>query len=161
MKSFIEQAKGYQSYHTKPITVATHLIGVPLVILSLMILIGCIKVIIPGVMATDLAWLLTACVMFYYFCLEWRLALATLPLMIVLLWIAYLFNYAGPSKIAMMAFAVTFVAGWIFQLAGHWFEGKRPAFIDNFSQSLIAPLFIVAEILFKFGFLDDLKKKIN
>lgn len=161
MKSFVEQARMYKSYHTKPITIYTHYIGIPLVLLSLIMFFGCIKVIIPGIFATDLGWILSGVLLFYYFVLEWRLALVCLPFFLLLLYIAYLFNYAGPSSTAMIAFIVCFVLGWGFQLLGHFFEGNRPALMDNFTQAFIAPLYIVAELAFQLGFFSDIETKLE
>ena len=93
MQSFIELAKGYQSYHTKRVTVYTHLIGVPFVVLSLMIALGCIKIAVPGYINTNLAWILTLGVVIYYTFLNWKLGLITLPFLLLLLWVAFLFNH--------------------------------------------------------------------
>jgi uncharacterized membrane protein YGL010W len=40
------------------------------------------------------------------------------------------------------------VGGWILQLVGHVFEGRRPALADNLFQIFIAPIFLCAEIFF-------------
>ena len=48
--------------------------------------------------------------------------------------------------------------GWIFQLAGHAIEGRRPALADNFLQIFNAPLFLTAEVLFLLGFRNDLRE---
>jgi uncharacterized membrane protein YGL010W len=45
-------------------------------------------------------------------------------------------------------------------LTGHFIEDKRPAFVDNAWQMLIAPLVIVAEIFFIAGRMDELKEAI-
>ena len=51
------------------------------------------------------------------------------------------------------AFAVLFIGGWIFQLVGHVFEGRRPALVDNLFQSIfIAPIFLCAELFFALGY---------
>jgi len=53
--------------------------------------------------------------------------------------------------------AVAFVAGWIIQLIGHAFEGKRPALADNLLQIFNAPLFLTVEVLLLLGFRRDLR----
>jgi uncharacterized membrane protein YGL010W len=40
-----------------------------------------------------------------------------------------------------------FVLGWVFQLVGHVWEGRKPAFVDDVSGLAIGPLFIVFELL--------------
>ena len=54
-----------------------------------------------------------------------------------------------------------FVVGWVFQFVGHYFEGKKPAFVDDLMGLVIGPLFVVAEILFLIGFFKDLKASIE
>ncbi len=54
-----------------------------------------------------------------------------------------------------------FAGGWIFQLVGHVFEGRRPALADNLFQIFIAPIFLVAEAFFALGLKRELLKKIE
>lgn len=160
MKSFIEQAQFYAEYHQNATTRYTHLAGVPLIILSLMIFLGFVKIIIPGVYGTNLACLTTIGVLIYYYRLNWQLALALTPVLIILLWLASWFNYSGPTKLGLWVFLITFVVGWGLQFYGHFIEGKKPAFMVNISQALIAPLFLMAEIIFMAGYMNDLKAQI-
>lgn len=160
MKSFVELAQFYSTYHQKIMTRYTHFVGVPLVILSIMIFLGFIKIIIPGVFATNFAWVATLIALIFYFRLNWQLALALTPIMLILLWFANLFSYAGPTKLGLWAFIITFVLGWGFQLYGHYIEGRKPALMDNLFQSLIAPLFLVAELFFLAGLMQPLKEQI-
>lgn len=160
MKSFIEQAQFYAGYHQNPITRYTHMAGVPLIILSLMIFLGFVKIIIPGVFGTNLAWLAVIGLMVYYFRLNWQLAAALTPLMLILLWMASWFNHAGPTKVGVWAFIITFVLGWGLQLYGHFVEGRKPALMDNLCQALIAPLYLTAEVLFMAGLMTPMKEEI-
>lgn len=160
MKSFIEQAQVYAAYHQKQMTRYTHLAGVPLIILSLMILLGFVKIIIPGVFASTLAWFATIALLVYYFLLNWKLALATTPIMLFLLWIAHWFSENGPTTLGVWAFVITFVVGWGLQFYGHYLEGRKPAFMDNLSQALIAPLFLVAELFFMAGYMKSMQAEI-
>ncbi|CEK09150.1 Mpo1 family 2-hydroxy fatty acid dioxygenase [Legionella hackeliae] len=161
MKSFIEQAQFYAEYHQKPITLYTHLVGVPLIIFSLMIFLGFFHLIVPGVMDTTLAEIATVILLIYYFLLNWRLALVLTPILFFLLWIAHLISWAGPTSFALWMFIVTFISGWVLQLGGHYIEGKRPALVDNVWQALIAPLYLTAEIFFKYGRMKKLETAIH
>ncbi len=161
MKSFIEQAQFYAGAHQNKMTRYTHFVGVPLIILSLMIFFGFIKLSVPGLFVTDFALLGTIALMVYYFKLQWKLALALTPIMIFLLWIAHFFSYAGPTKLGVWIFLITFISGWALQFYGHYIEGRKPAFMDNICQAFIAPLFLVAELLFMVGLMPELKKQIE
>ena len=49
-------------------------------------------------------------------------------------------------------FAILFVGGWILQLVGHVFEGRKPALADNLFQIFVAPIFLAAEVFFALGY---------
>jgi uncharacterized membrane protein YGL010W len=49
-------------------------------------------------------------------------------------------------------FGVLFVGGWILQLVGHVFEGRKPALADNLFQIFVAPIFLCAELFFALGY---------
>ena len=49
-------------------------------------------------------------------------------------------------------FAILFMGGWILQLIGHVFEGRKPALADNFFQIFVAPIFLCAELFFALGY---------
>jgi uncharacterized membrane protein YGL010W len=52
---------------------------------------------------------------------------------------------------------VLFFVGWAFQLIGHAvFEGRKPAFMDDLSHTLIGPMFVVAKVLVRLGLRRDL-----
>lgn len=161
MTSFIEQIKLYGTYHQKPMTRYTHFIGVPLIIFSLMVFFGFLHLIIPGVMDITLAGLGSLVVLGYYYYLNWRIALALTLIFIVLLWFADLVSQNGPNSTSLWVFLITFVLGWIFQLVGHFIEGKRPALMDNLWQALIAPMYLTAELFFLAGYMLDLQKQIE
>lgn len=44
-----------------------------------------------------------------------------------------------------------FVVGWVIQFIGHYFEGRKPAFVDDLIGLLVGPMFVVAEWLFAAG----------
>jgi uncharacterized membrane protein YGL010W len=43
---------------------------------------------------------------------------------------------------------ILFVAGWIFQFVGHWFEGKKPSFLSDPKFLIVGPIYF-AKKLFK------------
>jgi len=54
-----------------------------------------------------------------------------------------------------------FVLGWIIQFIGHYFEGKKPAFVDDLIGLAIGPLFVVAEVAFMLGLRGELNQAIE
>lgn len=162
MKTFIEQARFYAQYHQKTATFYTHIIGVPLIILSLMILLGVVRLVVePNRVNINFAEIATLLLWIYYMRLHWRLGLLILPVLAILLWIANLITYAGLTSGAFWTFVVLFVLGWVLQLTGHLIEGRRPALVDNLYQALVAPLYLTAELCFMAGYMLALKHEMH
>ncbi len=161
MTPFIVQAQYYAHYHQKTSTFYTHLAGIPLIIFSLMILLGFFHLLVPGYMDLTLAELSTLGLILYYFRLNWRLALGITPLLLCFVWLSSLISHGGPRSFSLWFFAITMLLGLLLQLIGHMLEGKRPALVDNIWQALIAPLYLIAELIFKTGRMQDLQRQIH
>ena len=60
------------------------------------------------------------------------------------------------------AIAVNAVS-WIAQFVGHGkFEGRAPALLDNLVQAFfLAPFFVWMEVLFKLGYREELRKRLD
>ena len=58
-------------------------------------------------------------------------------------------------------FAVLFIGGWVLQLAGHVFEGRKPALADNLFQIFVAPIFLAAEVFFALGYKPQLHQRVQ
>ena len=54
-----------------------------------------------------------------------------------------------------------FVAGWIIQFIGHYYEGRKPAFMDDLIGLLVGPMFVCAEVLFALRLCRDLRETIE
>ncbi|GGI92755.1 Mpo1 family 2-hydroxy fatty acid dioxygenase [Legionella impletisoli] len=160
MTAFTEQAKRYTAYHHTRLIWYTHLIGIPLIFFSLLILFGFLHLVVPNLFDIKFSDILVVALLIYYFFLNWKLALVLTPIFIILLWLSDLINYAGPTAFAVWAFIIIFLLGCAFQLAGHLIEGSRPAFSNHPKDSLAAPMFITAELFFKAGKMNSLKKEI-
>jgi uncharacterized membrane protein YGL010W len=150
MKTLEEQMAFYAAYHQDARNKATHFIGVPVIILSLFIPLAWPRIEIAGMPFTA-AMLFAAAVLAYYFILDVPLALAMSAVTLTLLWLGHQIAALGAGP-AWTWFAVLFVGGWILQLVGHGFEGRRPALADNLFQIFVAPIFLCAEIFFALGY---------
>ena len=146
MKTIEEQMATYAAYHQDARNKATHFIGVPVIVLSLFIPLAWLRV---G--DVSVAMVFAAALVVYYFMLDVPLAIAMLVVFAVLAWLG--------ERIAMMGavtgwiwFAALFVGGWILQLVGHVFEGRKPALADNLFQIFVAPIFLCAEVFFALGY---------
>jgi uncharacterized membrane protein YGL010W len=146
MKTLEEQMSTYAAYHQEARNKATHFIGVPAIVLSLMIPLSWLRL-----EAVSAAVVITAVLLAYYLALDLWLGLAMCVVMGALLWIGQ--SLADQGAAAGWAwFAALFVGGWILQLVGHVFEGRRPALADNLFQIFVAPIFLAAEVFFALGY---------
>ena len=87
-----------------------------------------------------------AVVLVYYFILDVPLALAMLAVTGILVWVGH--QLAALST-GWIWFGILFVGGWILQLVGHVFEGRKPALADNLFQIFVAPIFLAAEVFLR------------
>jgi len=146
VKSLEEQMSIYAAYHQDGRNKATHFVGVPLIILALMIPLSW-----PAYAGVSAAMVITTVLLAYYLALDFWLGLAMCVVMGALLWVGQLI--ASQGAVAGWAwFGVLFVGGWILQLVGHVFEGRRPALADNLFQIFVAPIFLCAEAFFALGY---------
>jgi uncharacterized membrane protein YGL010W len=150
MKPLEEQMAFYAAYHQDARNKATHFIGVPVIILSLFVPLAWLRIDVAGLPITA-AMLFAAIVLAYYLILDVCLGVAMAALTIALVWLGHQIASLG-AGVAWAWFGGLFVGGWILQLVGHGFEGRRPALADNLFQIFVAPIFLCAEIFFALGY---------
>jgi uncharacterized membrane protein YGL010W len=158
MKTLEDQMSFYAAYHRDGRNKATHFIGVPAIMLSLFVPLSWIRLEVGGVTLTA-AMLFAAIVLIYYFVLDVPLALAMLVVTALLVFLGQRIADLGTPQ-GWVWFAVLFVGGWILQLVGHVFEGRKPALADNLFQIFVAPIFLVAEVFFALGYKPELHKRV-
>ncbi len=146
MKSFEIQAATYAAYHQDARNKATHFVGVPVIVLALMIPLSWLRV-----DAISAAMLITAVLAAYYVVLDFWLGLAMCAVLATLLAVGEAIALQG-AVAGWSWFAVLFIGGWILQLVGHVFEGRKPALADNLFQIFVAPIFLCAELFFALGY---------
>lgn len=152
MKTLTEQLTGYAAYHRDRRNIITHFIGIPLIVLAVAILLSR-----PGMQSGGL-WLSPALLVgiiatVYYALLDLRFGAVMGISLAATLWLAA--HMAQLSTAGWLIWGVLlFVFGWIIQFIGHYFEGRKPAFLDDIMGLAIGPLFVAAEL----GFLLGLRK---
>lgn len=150
MQTLEQQMGFYAAYHQDPRNKATHFVGVPMIVFGLFIALGWVRVEVGGVPLTA-AMALAAVVLAWYFLLDVPLALAMLAVNAVLLYLADRVS-VQPIAAGLVWFAVFFGGGWVIQLVGHVWEGRKPALVDNLLQIFVAPIFLAAELFFALGY---------
>ena len=159
MKTLVDQLAKYATYHRDRRNIATHLIGIPMIVVSLAILLSRPGVDVASVLVTP-ALALTAATVLYYFLLDLRFGVVMAALMGLSLWAGYV--VAAQSTAIWLGTGIgMFVVGWVFQLVGHVYEGKKPAFVDDLTGLIIGPLFVVAEVGFAIGMRSEVEQQIE
>ena len=152
---FARQLAIYASYHRDHRNRATHFIGIPAIVFSILVPLALVK--IDGI---SIALMVAIMAVLGWIALDRIIGLAMLVMMVPMLLIAQWIVGFG-STTAWIVFAIFFVGGWVFQLVGHVWEGRRPALADNLFQAFIGPMFIMAEVLMALGLKQELKAVID
>jgi uncharacterized membrane protein YGL010W len=149
----------YAHYHRDRRNIATHLVGIPLIVLSIGMLLSWVSVDIAGQAITLAALLWALSTLWYLTRGNLLLGVATSAVNGALFALAHTPEAAtgwGLSALydaAWLPGLVVFVIGWIIQFVGHIFEGRKPAFVDDVVGLLVGPMFVVGEVLMMAGML--------
>ena len=150
----------YSAYHRDGRNQATHHLGVPLIVFSLMVIAARVELMVFSGGPITLAGLLMAVLLLLYiYCAPLIGSLAVL-FYGVLLFCAEAVAQSTTTTEGILVFGGTFLGGWIIQFVGHSFEGRKPALFDNLLQVFMAPSFLLAEVLFYFGFEENLRAEL-
>jgi uncharacterized membrane protein YGL010W len=150
VKTLEDQMSFYAAYHQDARNKATHFVGVPLIVFSLMIPLGWLSADVGGV-AVSAALVVTSILFFYYLVLDVPLGLAMGAVFALMLWGAEPLSQSS-LVMSLTWFLLLFAGGWALQLWGHAFEGRKPALVDNLFQIFVAPIFLAAEVFFALGY---------
>ncbi|HSI02525.1 MAG TPA: Mpo1-like protein [Reyranella sp.] len=156
---FRRQLASYASVHRSGRNKATHFVGIPMIVFSLLLILALWRV-HPGGREVSMALIIAAIAVLGWMALDLGIGLIMAAIMLPTWYAAEalvgaLVGALGPSS-TVVAFLVLFVGGWILQFIGHYYEGKRPALVDNIFQGFIGPMFLVAETLVAAGYRADL-----
>jgi len=154
---FFEQMAMYSAYHRDGRNQATHHVGVPLIVFSLLILAAQAPVFEFGFGTITLAGILISVLLLIYISIVPLIGVIATALYMVLLYFA---KQITPDQSPYLLFTAFFVGGWIIQFGGHIFEGRKPALFDNLLQIFMAPAFLIAEILFSLKMQNHLQDEI-
>jgi uncharacterized membrane protein YGL010W len=151
MKTLIDQLSQYADYHRDPRNIATHFVGVPLIMWAVVILLARLQwPVVPGeglpALPLSLALLAALAASIYYCLLDLRYGMA----------MALVLALAKPIALLPMGAWLgwglgIFAVGWVIQFVGHHYEGRKPAFLDDVVGLVIGPLFVLAELGFALG----------
>ncbi|MBN3766238.1 Mpo1-like protein [Burkholderia sp. Ac-20365] len=162
MRTLTDQLAQYAAYHRDRRNIATHFIGIPMIVLALAVLLSRPAWTIATLpCAVSPAWVLFGLSVIYYFTLD--VALGLMMTVVSVLCVACGAWLAQQPVLTWLASGIgLFVVGWVFQFVGHVaYEHRKPAFVDDVVGLLIGPLFVLAEALFAFGWRPALREAIE
>jgi len=159
MKTLVQHLAQYASYHRNTRNVITHIVGIPIIVVSVAALLARLTLEVNGV-TLSAAMVMAAASILFYLRLDIGLGLIMAVLMSGSVMVGT--DIAALPITQWLAISVgSFVAGWIIQFIGHYFEGRKPAFVDDLSGLAIGPLFVTVEVLFMLGLRRDLKSEMQ
>lgn len=147
----------YAAYHLDQKNVFTHFVGVPLIVFSIFALFAKASLLVSGYSMT-LTLLIMLLSVIYYSRLDFIFGL----MMALIFAVAYplVLWVAEQATWTWLGISIgIFVLGWIIQFVGHFYEKKKPAFVDDVIGLAIGPLFVLAELVFLMGFRKNLETK--
>ena len=149
MKTLVEHLSQYAEYHRDRRNIATHFVGIPLIVLAVAELLSRPGLEVAGLWLSPAA-LVAAAAAIFYLRLDLRYGLLMSVLLLLSLWFGAALAVQSTTLWLSVGVAL-FVVGWIIQFVGHYYEGRKPAFVDDVMGLVIGPLFVVAELAFLLG----------
>ena len=159
MKTALDQLSTYAQYHRDRRNIATHLVGVPMIVLAVIVLLSRPGIDVAGMPITP-AIVAVVVSGIYYLRLDLELGM-TLVLIHAVMAVAGAAVAAEGTALWLTAGIGLFVVGWIIQFVGHYYEGRKPAFVDDVMGLVIGPLFVLAEVVFALGLRQRLLRDIE
>lgn len=152
----IDLLSQYAQYHRDQRNIATHSIGIPLIVLAIGILLAR-----PSIGGVTLAWIVWALATAWYLTRgSLVLGLATSVVNAALIALAH--PFAGMLFANWLSWGLgAFALGWVIQFVGHYYEGRKPAFVDDLIGLLVGPMFVVGEWLFAIGWGREMQAEIE
>ena len=159
MKTLVDHLAQYAAYHRDRRNIASHFIGIPLIVVAVAVLLSRPQWPLAGLWLSP-AVLLALASAGFYLRLEIRLGVLMSVLLGLSVWLGN--AMAQQSTGVWLGSGVgLFVIGWAIQFVGHYYEGRKPAFVDDVTGLIVGPLFVVAELAFLLGLRHDLQRAIE
>ena len=159
MKTLTDHLTQYAAYHRDQRNIITHFIGIPLIVVAVDILLSRPGLMVNGLwISPTLAVAIVAAI--FYLKLDSALGASMTLLLALCVWLGM--YCAQLSTGAWLTWGIgSFIVGWIIQFIGHYYEGRKPAFVDDIMGLAIGPLFVVAELAFLCGLRKPLEEEIE
>jgi uncharacterized membrane protein YGL010W len=159
MKTLTDHLAQYAAYHRDPRNLLSHFVGIPMIVLAVAVLLSRPGLDVSGIWVSPVLLVALAATLFYLR-LDLRLGVLMGAVLLLCVWAGAVL--AQQSTASWLSAGVgLFVVGWIIQFVGHYYEGRKPAFVDDISGLIIGPLFVAAELGFMLGLREPLRQAIE
>jgi uncharacterized membrane protein YGL010W len=146
----LELLTQYAAYHRDKRNIATHFVGVPMIVFGVGVLLARPAFPVGGLALTPAGCVFSLLALWYLTRGDFAVGLASTLGVGALMLLAHLVPTV--STAVWLAWGVgMFVLGWVIQFVGHYYEGRKPAFADDVVGLLVAPMFVVLELLAPLG----------
>lgn len=159
MKSLVDHLSQYAAYHRDPRNIASHFIGIPLIVVAVAVLLSRPEWSLGGLWISP-AVIVALASAWFYLRLEVKLGVLMTVLMGISVWAGHVLAQQS-TMVWLSSGLAMFVIGWVIQFVGHHYEGRKPAFVDDVSGLIVGPLFVVVELAFLLGMRQELKEQIE
>lgn len=159
MKTLVDHLAQYADYHRDKRNILSHFVGIPLIVVAVAVLLSRPGFAVAGLWLSPAA-LLALVMGLFYLRLDLRFGLSMGALLLL--------SLAAGAALAVQGTALwlgvglgLFFAGWLIQFIGHYYEGRKPAFVDDLMGLAVGPLFVAAELAFLLGLRKDVERQIE
>jgi len=160
MKSFVDYLSQYAAYHRDRRNIATHFVGIPMIVAAVTILLSRPVFMYADGVAISPALIVVVIMALFYLKLDVRFGIAMSVFLLCCLWLGQLLALQGTAVWVSWGVGL-FVVGWVFQFVGHYYEGRKPAFVDDVMGLAIGPVFVAAELAFNIGLRRELQEAVE
>ncbi|WP_443192306.1 Mpo1 family 2-hydroxy fatty acid dioxygenase [Pseudomonas indica] len=159
MKTLVDHLAQYAAYHRDRRNIATHFVGIPMIVVAVAVLLSRPGFDLAGFWLSPAALVALAAAAFYVR-LDLRFGVVMALLLLLSLWAGK--TLAVQTTLVWLSGGLAlFVVGWIIQFVGHYYEGRKPAFVDDLVGLIVGPLFVVAELGFLLGLRDEVRRAVE
>lgn len=155
MLTLTQHLSQYAAYHRDRRNIATHFVGIPLIVFAVIVLLSR-PAFSLGLLTVTPALLVSLATTVFYLKLDLRYGVVMGILLALGVELATPFQAGTTTEWLSWGLGLFFV-GWVIQFIGHYFEGKKPAFVDDLIGLAIGPLFVVAEL----GFMLRMRREVE
>ncbi|MFT7772424.1 DUF962 domain-containing protein [Roseateles sp.] len=154
----------YAAYHRDRRNIATHFVGIPLIVFAISVLLARAEFTLADqpMNAAIVLWAVSS----LWYLTRGNLALGATTAIVNGVLTALAMTAAQGSTTSWLLIGVgSFVVGWIIQFIGHYYEGRKPAFVDDLVGLLVGPMFVVGEAMFMLGWgrplLEEIERRVG